>query len=70
VSHPNPARRPKQPSLWPRSPITSSTARTAGYLRQFYDTAPGLQPPPRPLTWQEMGGQLKRLYETLLERRV
>ena len=47
-------------------PVTSSAARTAGYLRQFHDAAPNLKPPPRPLTWLEVGLQLKRLYETLL----
>jgi glycosyltransferase involved in cell wall biosynthesis len=47
-------------------PITSSAGRTAGYLRQFYDAAPVRKPPPRPLTWLEVGQQLKRLYETLL----
>jgi hypothetical protein len=34
-------------------------------LRRLYDAAPGLKPPPRPLTWLEVGEQLKRLYETL-----
>jgi glycosyltransferase involved in cell wall biosynthesis len=48
-------------------PITSSAARTARFLREFYDAAPGLKPPPRPLTWLEVGQQLKRLYETLLD---
>ena len=47
-------------------PVASSAGRTAVYLRQFYDAAPGLKPPPRPLTWLEVGQQLKRLYETLL----
>jgi glycosyltransferase involved in cell wall biosynthesis len=47
-------------------PVTSSAAKTAGHLRQFYAAAPGLKPPPRPLTWLEVGQQLKRLYETLL----
>lgn len=47
-------------------PVTLSAARTAGSLRQFYDTAPGLKPPPRPLSWLEVGGRLKRLYEALL----
>jgi glycosyltransferase involved in cell wall biosynthesis len=46
-------------------PVASPTARTAGYLRQFYDAAPGLKPPPRPLAWLAVGQQLKRLYETL-----
>jgi hypothetical protein len=47
-------------------PVTRSAARTAAFLRQFYDAAPGLKPPPKPLTWLEVGQQLKRLYETLL----
>jgi glycosyltransferase involved in cell wall biosynthesis len=47
-------------------PVPLSAARTAGYLRQFYDAAPGLKPPPKPLTWLEVGEQLKRLYESLL----
>jgi glycosyltransferase involved in cell wall biosynthesis len=47
-------------------PVTSSAAHTAGFLRQFYDAAPGLKPPPRPLSWLEVGQRLKRLYEALL----
>jgi glycosyltransferase involved in cell wall biosynthesis len=47
-------------------PVALPAARTAGFLRQFYDAAPGLKPPPKPLTWLEVGQQLKRLYETLL----
>jgi glycosyltransferase involved in cell wall biosynthesis len=49
-------------------PVGLSAARTAGFLRQFYDAAPNLKPPPRPLTWLEVGQQLKRLYEALLGR--
>jgi glycosyltransferase involved in cell wall biosynthesis len=48
-------------------PVTGSAERTAVLLRQFYDAAPGLKPPPKPLTWLEVGQQLKRLYETLLK---
>jgi glycosyltransferase involved in cell wall biosynthesis len=47
-------------------PIGLSADRTAAFLRQFYDAAPSLQPPPRPLGWLEVGQQLKRLYESLL----
>jgi glycosyltransferase involved in cell wall biosynthesis len=47
-------------------PVALSPARTAGFLRQFYDSAPVLKPPPRPLSWLEVGQQLKRLYEALL----
>jgi glycosyltransferase involved in cell wall biosynthesis len=42
---------------------------SAPFLRQFYDAAPGLKPPPRPPTWREVGQQFKRLYEGLLGRR-
>ena len=47
-------------------PVAASADRTAAFLRQFYDTAPGLRPPSKPLTWLEVAQQLKRLYETLL----
>jgi glycosyltransferase involved in cell wall biosynthesis len=47
-------------------PVTPLAARTAGFLRQFYDAAPGLKPPQRPNTWLQVGEQLKALYETLL----
>jgi glycosyltransferase involved in cell wall biosynthesis len=49
-------------------PLGLSADRTAGFLRQFYDAAPGLKPLLRPLTWLEVGRQLKRLYEGLLSR--
>jgi glycosyltransferase involved in cell wall biosynthesis len=42
-------------------------SRMAPFLRQFYDAAPGLKPPPRPPTWLEVGQQFKRLYEELLQ---
>ena len=47
-------------------PVLASADRTAAFVRQFYDAAPGLKPPPRPSTWPEVGQQLKRLYEGLL----
>ncbi len=47
-------------------PIPLSPARTAGFLRQFYDAAPGLKPPPRPCSWLEVGRQLNCLYQALL----
>ena len=47
-------------------PAPLSAGRAAGFLRQFYDAAPGLKPPPKPLTWLEVGQRLKRLYESLL----
>ena len=51
-------------------PVTLSPAQAAGFVRQFYDAAPSLKPPPRPLSWLDVGGQLKHLYETLLRTSV
>ncbi len=48
-------------------PITSDTAQAAAVLRRFYDAAPSLKPPAKPLTWVEVAGQLKSVYETLLK---
>jgi glycosyltransferase involved in cell wall biosynthesis len=45
-------------------PVTSSS-QTAGYLRKFYDQALSLKAPPKPLTWLEVGRQLKFIYERL-----
>jgi glycosyltransferase involved in cell wall biosynthesis len=39
---------------------------TAEHLRAFYDQAPSLKPPPRPLTWVEVAHQLEKIYERLL----
>ena len=44
----------------------AAPSRMAPFLRQFYDAAPGLKPPSRPLTWLDVGQQLKRLYDNLL----
>jgi glycosyltransferase involved in cell wall biosynthesis len=48
-------------------PINGSTHSTAKALRKFHDNAPGMKPPPKPVTWIEVGSQLKQLYETLLK---
>lgn len=47
-------------------PVTGSTQLTARVLRQFYDAAPQLPAPPKPLSWLEVARQLKALYEALL----
>jgi glycosyltransferase involved in cell wall biosynthesis len=47
-------------------PITHSTQRTARFLRQFYETAPQLPVPPKPLSWTEVARQVKSIYEKLL----
>src|SRR5665213_693903 len=39
---------------------------TARALRKFYDAAPDLPLPPKPPTWNEIGRQLKMLYELVL----
>jgi glycosyltransferase involved in cell wall biosynthesis len=44
----------------------SSPRHTAGHLRAFYDQAPLLKPPPKPLTWTEVARQLKTIYERVL----
>ena len=49
-------------------PITSSS-RTAAFLRKFYDMAPMLKPPPKPLAWIEVGKQLERIYRSVLDRK-
>jgi glycosyltransferase involved in cell wall biosynthesis len=46
-----------------------SPAQTARYLRNFYDAAPRLQPPPTPPTWLEIGNQFKAVYEQAINRR-
>jgi glycosyltransferase involved in cell wall biosynthesis len=48
-------------------PVTTDMKKTAAVLRQFYDAAPTLQPPAKPVTWLEVARQLKALYETLLK---
>jgi glycosyltransferase involved in cell wall biosynthesis len=47
-------------------PITSPE-RTAGYLKTFYQQAPTLPPPPRPVTWLAVARQLKTIYEGLVK---
>jgi glycosyltransferase involved in cell wall biosynthesis len=47
----------------------ASAAATAGALRQFYDSAPSLPVPPKPLSWTEVAHKLKTVYETVLVRK-
>jgi glycosyltransferase involved in cell wall biosynthesis len=44
----------------------ASPAQTAGFLKSFYQSAPKLKPPPRPVSWREVAGQLKTIYESVL----
>lgn len=43
-------------------PVTNSTAIAANVLREFYDAAPNLPPPPKPATWTEVAQRLKAIY--------
>ena len=43
-------------------------AATAQALRRFYDAAPTLPVPPKPISWLGVAGQLKQLYERLLSK--
>jgi hypothetical protein len=40
-------------------------SQTAGYLRAFYDAAPGMKPAPKPLSWLEVGRQFAAVYSGL-----
>ena len=44
----------------------SGSASQARLLRDFYDHAPQLPVPSRPLSWMDVGRELKRVYEALL----
>jgi glycosyltransferase involved in cell wall biosynthesis len=50
-------------------PLTKSAEITANALRKFYDAAPNLPLPPKPPTWNEIGRQLKTIYEQVLNPR-
>jgi glycosyltransferase involved in cell wall biosynthesis len=47
-------------------PLAKSVEATAQALRKFYDAAPDLPLPPKPPTWNEIGRQLKTIYERIL----
>jgi glycosyltransferase involved in cell wall biosynthesis len=47
------------------APAGGPAGRTAAALRKFYDAAPGLPPPARPLTWSEVAARLKAIYEQI-----
>ena len=49
-------------------PVTKSIETTAKVLRKFYDAAPNLPLPPKPPTWNEIGRQLKAIYERVLNQ--
>src|SRR5581483_8291459 len=47
-------------------PVTPNAAQTGAALRRFYDAAPTLPPPPKPMTWTDVARKLQSLYESLL----
>jgi glycosyltransferase involved in cell wall biosynthesis len=48
-------------------PVASPSAM-APHLKRFYDAAPNLKCPPKPLTWLEVAKQLEKIYQSLLGR--
>jgi glycosyltransferase involved in cell wall biosynthesis len=42
-----------------------SLPASAALLRRFYEAAPTLEPPPKPLSWLEVGRQVKTVYESI-----
>jgi glycosyltransferase involved in cell wall biosynthesis len=48
-------------------PVGASTSETAARLRDFYDAAPRIEPPPRPRTWAEVGGMMRAVYEGVFQ---
>ena len=47
-------------------PNTDSIPFIAASLRSFYDRAPNLNPPPKPLPWTDVARQFLAVYETVL----
>jgi glycosyltransferase involved in cell wall biosynthesis len=47
-------------------PVTSSINRTAASLRKFYEDAPTVKPPRKPLPWTDVVPLLKDIYERVL----
>jgi glycosyltransferase involved in cell wall biosynthesis len=47
-------------------PVPASVGRTAAHLKDFYDRAPALPKPPKPLTWLEVAKSLKSVYDQVL----
>ena len=46
-------------------PVSNSARATAEVLRHFYQAAPALEPPPRPVSWVEVARQIKTIYEAI-----
>ena len=46
----------------------AAPARMSRHLRSFYDQAPTLRPPRKPLTWPDVAQRLKQIYASVLGR--
>jgi hypothetical protein len=46
--------------------VPQNSDQTAAVLREFYEAAPRTSPPPKPLSWVEVGRKLMSIYETVL----
>ncbi len=46
---------------------SASTNATAAVLRRFYDAAPNLPPPPRPMTWDDVARAYLEVYQKILK---
>jgi len=51
-------------------PVRGSLPEAAAVLRRFYEAAPTLEPPLLPLSWTEVAGQIKTVYESILNPRA
>jgi glycosyltransferase involved in cell wall biosynthesis len=51
-------------------PLSAAPGVTARALRNFYAAAPSLPVPPKPLSWLEVAGRLKTVYEAVLSNGV
>ena len=49
-------------------PVNQPASVTARILREFYDAAPGLPVPPKPAGWEQIGRELKSIYDAVLRR--
>jgi glycosyltransferase involved in cell wall biosynthesis len=49
-------------------PINQALSPSAARLRQFYEAAPRLEPPPKPLSWLEVGQQIMAVYDSIVRR--
>jgi glycosyltransferase involved in cell wall biosynthesis len=50
-------------------PVRETLHAAAARLRRFYEAAPSLEPPPKPLSWLDVGRLIRSVYESILERK-